>query len=393
MLKRIIYVSVVSRCLVLLVGTIASFSVSPYDSSGSISYGSMSRWLPTGAHWDSQYFVTIALNGYDLEHMHAFFPLLPLAIRLIAFIVNILLPGLPRDPVFMASGILFSNICFVLASVAMYRLSEKVFGKESALAWKSTVLFCFNPASVFMSSCYTESCFALCSFLTMYFLHDTRGNILNQSFFAGIFIALATFTRSNGVVLCGYLGFRAIAPFLQGRFLIKHTLYNLIVAFVSMVFAGLFPLGLVLYYGYSKYCLETQIPEWCVSAMPNIYGHVQATYWNQGFLHFYELKQIPNFVLAFPMTFICIRSIFHYATTTPLDMSMVPHILHLSFLLFVGLFCMHVQVITRFVSACPCIYWFCALKLSHGEMQWLYLYFSVFVLLGTSLFSCYYPWT
>mgnify|MGYP002050440369 CR=1 FL=1 len=41
-------------------------------------------------------------------------------------------------------------------------------------------------------------------------------------------------------------------------------------------------------------------PAWCRERVPSIYAHVQRTYWNVGFLRYYELKQLPNFALAAP---------------------------------------------------------------------------------------------
>ncbi len=39
------------------------------------------------------------------------------------------------------------------------------------------------------------------------------------------------------------------------------------------------------------------------------YGTIQSVYWNLGFFNYYELKQIPNFILAFPAIFIAFNAL------------------------------------------------------------------------------------
>ena len=52
-------------------------------------------------------------------------------------------------------------------------------------------------------------------------------------------------------------------------------------------------------YAYKTYCTLTpppsgdaaaaaMLPSWCLQTVPSIYGYVQATYWDVGFLRFYR---------------------------------------------------------------------------------------------------------
>lgn len=59
-------------------------------------------------------------------------------------------------------------------------------------------------------------------------------------------------------------------------------------------------------------------PAWCTpsaSGAPatSLYQHIQRKHWNVGFLRYYELKQIPNFLLASPIAFLTYFGLCNYA--------------------------------------------------------------------------------
>jgi phosphatidylinositol glycan class V len=80
------------------------------------------------------------------------------------------------------AGVLVSNVAFVLAAVALYRLGCAVLNDEP-LACTAALLFVINPASVFFSAIYTESVFALTSFAGMLFgMLGSRNTLLRLAF-------------------------------------------------------------------------------------------------------------------------------------------------------------------------------------------------------------------
>ena len=99
------------------------------SSSGSVLVHQLFGWA---AKWDGAYFTQIAHSsswaasgapvlGYELEHYHAFFPLLPILMALGA--VPLQWFGLTASAAMVLSGVLVSNVAFVLSAVVLFRYS------------------------------------------------------------------------------------------------------------------------------------------------------------------------------------------------------------------------------------------------------------------------------
>lgn len=193
-----------------------------------------------------------------------------------------------------------------------------------------------------------------------------------------------------------------------------------------------------------------------------------------GFLKYFQVKQIPNFVLASPILSLALCTIIHYvklwpevfvslgfresspnkgsvASPMPLGRNagsksvgfqsenrsnagqgdslrwrkpalreenyavqpsedessenpgfkpiiLVPFILHLVVMVATAFFVMHVQVSTRFLSASPPLYWFGSYVMASPRLskRWGYIiwtYCAAYILLGSLLFSNFYPFT
>ena len=112
--------------------------------------------------------------------------------------------------------------------------------------------------------------------------------------------------------------------------------------------------------------------------LPLLYSHIQDVYWDVGFLRYFELKQIPNFLLAMPMASLGIMAAYAYYQANP-DMCLrlglwesasrrldkptpgffnpkvFVYVVHSTALLIFGTLCMHVQVRTSPDRAMTCI--------------------------------------
>ncbi|KAL3777391.1 hypothetical protein ACHAW5_004220 [Stephanodiscus triporus] len=161
------------------------------------------------------------------------------------------------------------------------------------------------------------------------------------------------------------------------------------------------------------------VPAWCelggIGRRFSLYAHVQRKYWNVGFFRYYEMKQIPNFILALPVLSLSLVAVASWiarswdrhdanrATETKMSIrgfardvlrwaflaldassndafaggkssshapsssetrvligpKMLSHYAILACFALVGAFIAHVQVSTRLIfSSCPAIYWF-----------------------------------
>ena len=76
--------------------------------------------------------------------------------------------------------------------------------RDEYLAYRSALLFCINPASIFFTSAYSESMHAALSFMLM--LKVEKG----FSFQMATFLALSTGVRSNALLNLGFVAYKGI---------------------------------------------------------------------------------------------------------------------------------------------------------------------------------------
>ncbi|XP_006862314.1 PREDICTED: GPI mannosyltransferase 2 [Chrysochloris asiatica] len=364
------------------------------------------------SHWDAEHFLFIAEHGYLYEHNFAFFPGFPLSLLVGTELLLRPLRGLlSLRSCLLISVALLNSLFSVLAAVALHDLSCLVLHSPRQ-AFYTALLFCLSPANVFLAAGYSEALFALLTFTAMGQLEKGRG------WTSGLLFAFATGVRSNGLVNVGFLVYAQCRSFFSSLKMenpLKQLIKLIASVFLSVLTLGL-PFVLFQYYAYTQFCLpdsssqpipkpllqlavdkgyriaDGNKPPWCSWNRPLIYSYIQDVYWNVGFLRYYELKQVPNFLLAAPVAILVTWATWTYVTTHPwfcltlglqrnksnqtlekpdpgfLSPQVFVYLVHASVLLLFGVLCMHVQVLTRFLgSSTPIVYWFPAHLLQNQE--------------------------
>lgn len=140
-----------------------------------------------GSRWDTGFYLSIATEGYTHTGVElpstAFFPLLPLFIRLVSTFTG--------DP--LTAGVLVSNSALLLAMVLLYRLVwlEDTEAAASRAVWYMLIF----PASLFGSAIYSESLFLLGAIGALYLARKGYWES------AGLFGVLTALTRLMGILV------------------------------------------------------------------------------------------------------------------------------------------------------------------------------------------------
>ena len=266
-------------------------------------------------NWDSEYYLYIAQHGYTFLQSMAFFPLYPMLIWLVGRVLLFPLSFLLADrSLFLLAGSLVNVCVFPLAAVALYLLT--LFSTSNqGFSIMTITLFCVNPASVFMSTVYTETIYAFCTFGGLCLL------TLDYGWSGSLLFSLAAATRSNGIILVGFVAFYHLHQTYLSLHVSKSNLPSVISK--TLLLCALqcalvvFPFILFQVYGYWKYCCiptssDEKVYEWCHWTLPLPYPYIQEHYWNVGFLRYFELKQIPNFLLSLPVVCLSFYTLYGY---------------------------------------------------------------------------------
>jgi len=125
--------------------------------------------LKYSANWDGSDYIHIANNGYDTGFYTGFFPVYPLAIRLL----NYLIPSAILCGLLISWTSLIGAIYFYAKLVKEFcrGLTSKTKNSEY---FKAVVFFLLFPEGVYLLSVYTESLFALLSFSAIYYISQKK---------------------------------------------------------------------------------------------------------------------------------------------------------------------------------------------------------------------------
>lgn len=160
------------------------------------------------------------------------------------------------------------------------------------------------------------------------------------------------------------------------------------------------------YRAYRAFCQEpVSSAPWCAYTPPFIYTYIQARYWGVGFLRYWTIQQLPNFLLATPVLVLLLSFCVHHTLhsiiprlslvlsgrsfdaprSSPsghpspfLGHSLAPHVLHALVLTLLLLFNSHTQIALRQAASMPLTYWAAAyLVLERPCWGWWWVAWSV----------------
>jgi hypothetical protein len=135
------------------------------------------------AQWDSGWFLRIADHGYDIPATSAFFPLYPLVVRVVGFVLGSLL----------VAGVAVSLVAAGIAAVLVWRIARHTAGE--AVAGDAVLLLALYPSAFVFTGVYSDGLFLALAAGSLLAAFRGRG------WLAGVLGGLAVATRLVGLGL------------------------------------------------------------------------------------------------------------------------------------------------------------------------------------------------
>ncbi|CCF57069.1 hypothetical protein KAFR_0C00740 [Kazachstania africana CBS 2517] len=362
--------------------------------------------------WDAVYFIKGMIDSPEFENEFAFSLLWK---KLVKMSTN-------GDNFYriLYTAVFYENIFHLLSCLVLYHLTLETFGSKRKfsreMALKTSILFVFTSAAGFLLSIYSESLSCLLAF-TGVWLRELSVKFVSSKQFdipwkywplyviaTTLCFTLATVNRTN----CILLGLFYIFDLFQ---LIKLRHYKK--AFLIPFLAGFLMFSCIIYQQYyipfRTFC--PQRGEWCHTQIygfitkESLYSFIQSRYWNVGFLRYWTISNVPNFIMGFPNLIILVYSIIYFTRVYPIN-NLKPLCLISGGFLIIMIFLAHFQIINRLITFIPLHLWYLADRLvkkgqiKEGKMMrggddtivksyiyWLMIWIPV----QTVLFACFLP--
>lgn len=320
--------------------------------------------------WDSFYFTNIMVSGYTAEHHIAFFPLLPLLGRYFSIFLGY------KFGAFIFNLILFYANTFLLNEILNYFVSYKI-------SKYSTYFFIFNPASIIMIAFYTETLFMFLFLLCVY-------GLLNKKKLMPVFmISLSCLCRSNGIL-----------------FLILVLDNNIFTNFLYILVVCI-PISVYQVYCLSKIFQSQYLNQVKSQSLDDLigkklhlklfvpYSYVQQKYWNQGFLKFYTLNNLSNFLIGIPFVLFSFYIIYIGFNIKWKNNKLCQELIFiLGIQTLMSVFFLHLNMYFRFISYNPVVYLIMGYLYKERKNKIIKLYMRFYLAFSVAyavLFGAFYP--
>ncbi|KAI1819465.1 glycosyltransferase family 76 protein [Xylaria intraflava] len=360
--------------------------------------------------WDAIYFVQASRRGHLFEQEWAFASGLPTVVSSLTKVLTYF--GVQKhDALEPLIAIFVANLSHLLSALVLYQLSLTV-SRNTRMSLVAAVLHIFSPAGLFLSAPYSESPYALLSFVGYLFFakavcSEGRTFAHDVSLVAsGLWFGLAVNFRSNGT-LNGCLFALELAREMS-RQPSANSIRRRIALIVggSAIVAGFLIPQVVAYQTYCHDVVGSELRPWCTRKLPSIYTFVQEHYWNVGFLRYWTLPNIPLFLLAGPMLLFMSRSGVAFLRNPHILKSGIKNADNLAWFLrsmasaqllltVLAVTNYHTQIITRISSGYPLLYLWLANLLSHDKTsstgRWILMYMIMHASIQGVLFASFLP--
>ena len=190
---------------------------------GAIGPGRQFDFWKSQAQWDGGHYLQIAERGYLLNSDFAFFPFFPALIKFFALVLN---------GNYLLSGLLISNIAFVVFLLIFYKFVKDKYSKD--IAFFATITYLVFPTSFFAVSYYSESIFLLLTIIVFVFL--TKKKFL----LASIATFFASLTRLFGIFLAISIAYSYFANIKFKFNKIDARMLHIVVAFLGLAVYSLY---------------------------------------------------------------------------------------------------------------------------------------------------------
>lgn len=342
--------------------------------------------------WDAEWFFTIAKHGYLIAQQCAFFPIVPLLLRVFGTAGFLLLNNMIIKP---ANCIVLLSIANRLCSSSIYQWNHQA---------RVLLLYLFNPIVVFFTASYTEGLFTLLT--NIYILNWMKGTLACSTMNILISI-LACLTRQNGVFLAGYGLFNILCRKRDRWYMAADTANALAPVLAILVWTN-WTFKHICYDASSHSSALCLHIERSLFSGPQFYAAIQKAYWGVGLFLYWKRSNIIRFLLATPFVVISI-AIFVQSLAKTLNLrdcvtlkwvrsnildervAMATHQLCLTILVITTA---NVEILPRVLLSCsPLIYvYFAEARNEKHRRAWLALS-SFYGVIGCVLFALFYPWT
>lgn len=339
--------------------------------------------------WDSVYFLKLSMDGITYEHEWVFGPLWWRMMRI--FKTSMSFYGIEMDIYdVLVSFIILNNVLIILISYILYHLcllicegNLKLIGKlnNKKFAYYTSLIILIQPSGIFSTVSYSETMVQFLSYLGVYLYLSSRGRVTLSNrvryFLSGTLFTIAFGFRSNSLLY----GIIYLTDLLQFRN-IKDIFAILITG--AQLFIGL---ALSIYIPYSIYCPERG--EWCNSFSKSLVLYAQSHYWDNGFLKYFTIANIPMFVIAAPQLLILGLSINFFKSWVTLKSLTIMSAIYLA-LQFTT---MHVQIVNRVSTFIPLHIWYVSYlyTVNPERGRWILKWWIFWVILQTALFAAFLP--